>query len=140
MEAICFCGMTCWYEIEFDVIVDEIEVLEGDYHYDDLTSATSGLLRCMGDLDCSLDDFEINGIIHTVKKSKMPRPLSDALVPLIYKEELDNVVLLFQRYSPRHLKTPMAVDPPKPVEKMGPWKLSYRDITEDLSIFGQVFF
>lgn len=129
-------------KIEFDVIVDaEIEVLEGDYHYDDFDQCNQWfLLRCKGDLDCSLDDFEIIAISTYSQKSKMPKPLSDALVPLIYKEELDNVANDFlQRYYPEALKIPMAVDPSKLAEKMG-LDVKLQDITEDLSIFGQVFF
>lgn len=51
-------------EIEFDVILDaEIEVAEGDYHYDDSDLCHQlFLLRCSGNLDCSLNDFEITGI------------------------------------------------------------------------------
>jgi len=129
-------------KIEFDVIVDaEIEVLEGDYHYDDFDQCNQWfLLRCKGDLDVSLDDFEITAISTYSQKSKMPKPLSDALVPVIYKEELDNVANDFlQRYYPEALKTPMAVDPSKLAEKMG-LDVKLQDITEDLSIFGQVFF
>jgi len=51
-------------KIEFDVIVEaEIEVTEGDYHYDDFDQCYQWFsLRCTGDLACSLDDFKITGI------------------------------------------------------------------------------
>jgi transcriptional regulator with XRE-family HTH domain len=129
-------------KIEFDVIVEaEIEVTEGDYHYDDFDQCYQWFsLRCTGDLACSLDVFKITGISIYSQKNKMPKPLSDALVPYIYKEDLDAVATDFlRRYYPEALKTPMAVDPLKLAEKMG-LNVELRDITKDLSIFGQVFF
>jgi hypothetical protein len=80
-------------KIEFDVVVEtEIEVSEGDYHYDDFDQCYQWFsLRCTGDLACSLDDFEIAGISIYSQKNKMPKPMSDALVPYIRSEELDAV-------------------------------------------------
>ncbi len=129
-------------KIEFDVIVEaEIEVTEGDYHYDDFDQCYQWFtLRCTGDLACSLDDFKITGISIYSQKNKMPKPMSDALVPYIYKEDLDAVATDFlRRHYPEVLKTPMAVDPLKLAEKME-LNVELRDITKDLSIFGQVFF
>ncbi|MDD2497774.1 MAG: hypothetical protein PHY90_06550 [Desulfitobacteriaceae bacterium] len=83
-------------KIEFDVVVDaEIEVTEGDYHYDNYDICNQWLsIRCTGDLACNLDDFKIRSII-PYQKGKMPKPLSDALVPYIYKEDLDKVAVDF---------------------------------------------
>lgn len=71
-------------KIEFDVVVDaEIEVTEGDYHYDDYDICNQWLtVRCAGDLACSLDDFQIVSIA-VYQKGQMSKPLSDALVPYI---------------------------------------------------------
>ncbi|WP_296972578.1 helix-turn-helix transcriptional regulator [Tepidanaerobacter sp. EBM-38] len=129
-------------KIEFDVVVEaEIEVTEGDYHYDDFDQCYQWfLLCCVGDLECSLDDFKITGISIYSQRNKMPKPLSDALVPYIHSEELDNVATDFlRRHYPKALKTPMAVDPLKLAEKMG-LDVKIRHITKDLSIFGQVYF
>lgn len=129
-------------KIEFDVVVEaEIEVTEGDYHYDDFDQCYQWfLLCCVGDLECSLDDFEITGISIYSQRNKMPKPLSDALVPYIHSEELDDVATDFlRRHYPKALKTPMAVDPLKLAEKMG-LDVKIRHITKDLSIFGQVYF
>lgn len=48
-------------KIEFDVVVDaQIEVSEGDYHYDNYDICNQWLtVRCAGDLACDLDDFRI---------------------------------------------------------------------------------
>jgi transcriptional regulator with XRE-family HTH domain len=128
-------------KIEFDVVVDaEIEVSEGDYHYDDYDICNQWLtVRCAGDLACSLDDFQIVSIA-VYQKGQMSKPLSDALVPYIYKEDLESEALNFlQRYYPEALKTPMAVEPLKLAQKMG-LQVAVREITEDLSIFGQIYF
>ena len=70
----------------------------------------------------------------------MPKPMSDALVPYIRKEELETVAYDFlNRYYPETLKTPMAVEPLKLAARMG-LEVKLMDITEDLSIFGQVYF
>lgn len=129
-------------KIEFDVVVEtEIEVSEGDYHYDDFDQCYQWFsLRCTGDLACSLDDFEIAGISIYSQKNKMPKPMSDALVPYIRSEELDAVANDFlDRHYPEALKTPMAVEPLKLTREME-LDVKLQDITEDLSIFGQVCF
>ncbi len=128
-------------KIEFDVVVDaEIEVTEGDYHYDNYDICSQWLtVRCAGDLACNLDDFQIVDIAE-YQKNEMPNPLSDALVPYIYKKDLEKEALKFlERYYPEALKTPMAVEPLKLAGKMG-LRVKVREITEDTSIFGQIYF
>lgn len=128
--------------IKFDVVIEaEIEVSEGDYHYDDYDLCNQWfLLSCTGDLECSLDDFEIIDISVYTQRNKIDKPLSDALVPYIKKEELDSVATDFlNRYYPEALKEPMAVEPTVLASKMGAI-VEIRNITKDLSIFGQVYF
>ena len=122
-------------KIEFDVVVDaEIEATEGDYHYDEYDICNQWLsIRCIGDLALNLDDFQIISIT-PYQKEKTPKPLSDALVPYINKEDLDKVAVDFLRkYYPEALKTPMPLDPSKLAERMG-LEVKVQDITEDLSI------
>lgn len=129
-------------KIEFDVIVEaEIGVDEGDYHYDDYDLFNKWfLLRCSGDLECSLDDFAIRDICLYSQKNKNPKPLSDSLVPYIKREQLDAVAHDFlKRHYPEVLKKPMPLEPETLAEKMG-LEVILRDITEDLSVFGQIFF
>ena len=117
-------------KIEFDIVVDaEIEITEGDYHYDEYDICNQWLsIRCTGDLTCNLDDFQIVSIV-PYQKGKMPRPLSDALVPYINKEDLEKVAVDFlHRYYPEALKTPMPVDPSKLAQRMG-LQVEVRDIT-----------
>ena len=129
-------------KIEFDVIVDaEIQVSEGHRHYDDYDLCNQWfILRCTGELACNLDNFKISNINTYSQKNNNPKPLSDALVPYIYKEELDAVANDFlYRYYPEALKTPMAVEPLKLAQKMG-LAVEIKDITKDITIFGQIYF
>lgn len=129
-------------EIEFDVVIEaEIKVSEGDYHYDDYDLCSQWfLLNCKGNLENSLDDFKIMGIEVYTQRNKIKKPLSDALVPYIKKGELDSVATDFlKRYYPEVLKNPVDLDPMKLASKMG-LTVEVRDITKDLSIFGQVYF
>ena len=128
-------------KIEFDVVVDaEIEVSEGDYHYDDYDICNQWFtVCCAGDLTCDLDDFQIVDITE-YQKNEMLNPLSDALVPYIYKKDLGKEALdfLLRHYS-EALKTPMPIDPKGLAKKMG-LHVKVREITEDTSIFGQIYF
>jgi hypothetical protein len=128
--------------LEFDVVVEgEIQISEGYYRYDDYDIEYQWFtLSCTGDLANNLDDFQIISINTYNSKSKMANPLSDALVPIIYKENLEAVAHDFlNRYYPEALKNPMPLDPTELAKKMG-LTVEVRDITEDLSIFGQVYF
>ncbi len=62
-------------EIEFDVVIDaEIEVSEGDYHYDDYDLCNQWfLLNCKGNLENSLDDFQIMGIEVYTQRNKIEK-------------------------------------------------------------------
>lgn len=129
-------------KIEFDVIVDaEIEVAEGDYHYDNFEQCNHWfLLHCSGDLACNLDDFTISSVTEYTSKNKQLKPMSDSLVPIIYKEQLESVDTDFlRRHYPEALKTPMAIEPQVLAEKMG-LTVEMREITKDFSVFGQLYF
>ena len=129
-------------EIEFDVVIEaEIEVSEGDYHYDDYDLCNQWfLLSCSGNLEYGLNDFKINGIEVYTQRNKIDKPLSDALVPYIRKDELDSVATDFlYRYHPEALKEPKAIEPTELALKMG-LTVEVRNITKDMSIFGQIYF
>ena len=129
-------------EIEFEVEIDAgFNVREADYHYysDEFTSQWF-MLKCKGDLSCALDDFQITGILIYNGKNRQPKPMSDALVPIISKDNLETVATDFlKRNYPKSLLQPMAVDPTELVKSMG-LTVKLKRITEDCSIFGQIFF
>lgn len=129
-------------KIEFDVVIDaEIEITEGDYHYDNLDQLHQWfMLKCTGDLDSNLEDFKIIEINIYNQKNKSIKPLSDSLVPYIHKEDLETVATDFlQRHYPESLKSPIAIEPQELAERMG-LNLVVRTITKDFSIFGQIYF
>ncbi|MEI3613531.1 hypothetical protein [Pseudogracilibacillus sp. SO30301A] len=129
-------------KIEFDIAVEaEFEVRESDYHYDESENCRQWfMLECSGDLDCNLDDFVISSITEYTSKNRQPKPMSDSLVPIIHKEQLESVATDFlRRHCPEALKTPMAVEPQVLADKMG-LTVEMREITKDFSVFGQIYF
>ena len=129
-------------KIEFDVVVEtELEVRESDYHYDESENCRQWfMLTCSGDLACNLDDFTISSVTEYTSKNKQPKPMSDSLVPIIHKEQLESVATDFlRRHYPEALKTPMAIEPQVLAEKMG-LTVEMREITKDFSVFGQLYF
>lgn len=129
-------------EIEFEVAIDAgFDVREADYHYDtDEFTSQWFMLKCRGDLECGLDDFQITGISIYNGKNRQPKPMSDALVPIISKDNLEAVAIDFlKRNYPKALLQPMAVDPSELAKSMG-LTVKLKRITEDCAIFGQIFF
>jgi hypothetical protein len=129
-------------KIEFDVAVEaELEARESDYHYDDSETCRQWfMLKCSGDLDRNLDDFTIFSVSTYNFKNKQPKPMSDSLVPIINREQLESVSTDFlRRHYPEALKTPMAVESQILAEKMG-LNIKMREITKDFSVFGQIYF
>lgn len=129
-------------EIEFEVAVEaEFNVREADYHYDnDEFTSQWFMVKCKGDLACGLDDFQITGLSIYNGKNKQPKPMSDALVPIISKDNLEAIATDFlKRNYPKALLQPMAIDPSELAKSMG-LAVKLKRITEDCSIFGQIFF
>ena len=128
--------------ISFDIAVDaDIETIEEDkYCNEDEEASQWFMVRCSGDLACSLDDFEIHSISVYSGKIPQPKPMSDALVPIIRKDDLEKVATDFlKRNYPKALLQPMAVDPKDLAESMG-LKVELKHIAKDCSDFGQIFF
>lgn len=128
--------------IEFDVAVEaEIEVHERDYHYDETEECRQWfMLHCTGDLDCKLKDFAISSIDIYNSKNKQARPMSDALVPIIYKEQLEKEAENFLRkHYPKALLEPIWIDPQELAKNMG-LTVRMANITKESSIFGRCYF
>ena len=129
-------------DISFDVAIDaDIETIEEDkYCNEDEEAGQWFMVRCSGDLACSLDDFEIHSISIYSGKKPQPKPMSDALVPIISKDNLESVATDFlKRNYPKALLQPMAIDPKELAEGMG-LKVELKHIAKDCSVFGQIFF
>lgn len=128
--------------ILFDVVVEaEIEVSETTRHYDESDLVTQWFdIRCTGNLDKKLSDFEILNVASYNQKSKHNRPLSDSLVPILYKDQVEEAATAFLRKNyPKALKTPMALDVSELAREMG-LTIKQRSITSDFSVFGQICF
>jgi hypothetical protein len=91
-------------------------------------------------LACSLNDFAIGNIEVYNSRSTQKSPMSDSLVPVIYKEQLESVAKDFlERYYREALYEPIAIDPSVLAERMG-LSVKLKHITDDFSAFGQIFF
>lgn len=138
-------GDTQTNQIEFDVIASaEISFSEYSNRYGDSEDTSTVWFRvfCSASLDGknSLFNIEYVEIYNKATKNRFKRKLSDALVPIIFKDDLNLEAELFLRkYCPMVLEFPHAVSPFEIAEKMG-LTVIYKEIIEDCSIFGQIFF
>lgn len=132
-------------KICFDVSVEaEIYVRDSDHHLDHSETVTQWfLIRCKGDLDQHLDDFEIYAPVEVYSgKYKQDDPLSDALVPIIKHDELDGIASIFLKENygiDSENATPVRIDPFLLAERMG-LKIQFLHITKDASVFGRCYF
>jgi len=128
--------------IAFDVLVEvDYEVSERDRRMDRYSEEADWFkVSCTGDLSRNLGDFTITGIEVYSARGKQHNPLSDALVPIIRSEDLDDIAKDFvAKYYPEALNGSVAVNPYTLVERMG-LTVQEKSITPDASIFGQIFF
>ncbi len=128
--------------IAFDVLVEaDYEISERDRRQDRYSEESDWFkVSCIGDLSRNLNDFKIISTEQYSMRGKQHNPLSDALVPIIYREQLEDVAKDFlAQYYPEALDGSVAVNPYTLVERMG-LTVEERSITPDASIFGQIFF
>ena len=134
--------------VQFDVALElEIEVREGDYHYDETDTCNPWVrISCEGDLSCGLNDWKINSIAPYSSKNAPSNSLSDALVPYISSDRLEEEATAFlKKYYPEALKItpygqkPVTVEPDVLAKRLGLNILKQR-IREDSSVFGQLYF
>lgn len=129
--------------ILFDVVVSaEIEVAETVRR----NRETDGMeqwfrISCSAKLEDGLRDFFISGIsVYNKYRTSKENNLSEYLVPIIYKEQLDDVAEVFlKKYYPEALTKPMVVPTRKIAERMG---LDIREVhlTKTCTVFGQIYF
>ena len=139
-------GMHVAFDVGFEI---DLSVGEGDYHYDENDECSIWLrIPCEGDLECGLDDWEIDfDRISVYNPQKVPaNPMTDALVPYIPYDQLEKAAhdFLEENYPEAlkitpHGEAPVFVDPLKIAEKLG-LTVKQRHIRDDLSVFGQLYF
>lgn len=113
-------------------LVDEQEICYQWFHYE-----------CTINLDTHFKNFVIKHIdIYNQRKNrkKIKNGLSEYFVPIIYKEDLDNVATNFlKEHYPEALITPIKIDPELLASQMG-LTVHMTRISKDNSIFGQIYF
>lgn len=137
-------GDTHKNQITYDVVLAaEISFCEHNNRYGDSEDSCVVWFRisCQVTLDGKQSKFQIEVVEpYDKKKSRFKRQLSDALVPIISKKSLDAEAAMFlDQYCPQALEFPRAINPFHIAEKMG-LKVVPKEITEDCSIFGQIYF
>lgn len=130
--------------IAFDVLVEaSIVVQEYDRHNDSDDRCYQWFrLCCEGDLKLGVSRFKVLEVdVYDKRKNySHKQSLSDQLVPILYKGDLERVAEDFlQRYFPLALDTPVAIEPTYIANKMG-LTVQHCEITDDCSIFGQIYF
>ncbi len=101
------------------------------------------MVYCSGSLDKKLNDFYIIGV-DEFNKTKPKKPLSGDFVPYMKKIQYDdyaNEILekYYFKYNPEARTNPMAIDVDELATRMG-LTVQGTSISEDRSIFGQIFF
>lgn len=128
--------------IQFDVALSvSFEIHEADYHYDETEEKKIWMMvRCRGDLAKDLEDFEIFEVSDYKGKNRAKKPMDDALVPVINKDNLEKVAEQFLRdHYKKALLEPIWVNPIELAESIG-LKVRFVNITQEGSVFGRSYF
>lgn len=129
--------------ILFDVVVStEIEVAE-TLRRNRETDAIEQWFRisCTAELEDGLQNFHISEIqIYSKHRKSKQNNLSEYLVPIIYKEQLDDIAEAFlEKYYPEALAEPMPIPAREVAKRMG-LDVQEVHITKTCSVFGQIYF
>lgn len=129
--------------ILFDVVVSaEIEIAETVRRNREIDGIEQWFrISCSADLNDGIQNLHISGIqIYTKSRKNIQGSLSEYLVPIIYKEQLDGVAETFlAKYYPEALAEPKPVPAREVAKRMG---LGVQEvhITKNCYVFGQVCF
>jgi len=129
--------------IFFDVIVESqvliAETIKREEEIDDITQWFR--ISCRAILENGLHEFSVTDIaVYIKEKQNGHHQLSEYLVPIISKNQLDDIAEGFlKKYYPKALTVPMKVPPKKIAEIMG-LKIVQVHITKTGIIFGQIYF
>ena len=99
-------------------------------------------VSCTALVDDGLKDFQIQSVTpyKRGKISLFEHPLSDELVPFLWKGELDDTAeAILRLYYPDALKSPMKINPYILAQTLE-LSVEFREITSDTSIFGRIYF
>lgn len=99
-------------------------------------------VSCTALVDDGLKDFQIQSVTpyKRGKISLFEHPLSDELVPFLWRDELDDTAeAILTLYYPEVLQLPMQINPYTLARTLG-LGIEFREITQDTSIFGRIYF
>lgn len=131
-------------EIDIDILTNVYAIVtERTNHYENTIDKNRWLrVSCIRKPDAGIKNFRVVKVDCYEKgtNSTFKQPLSDKLVPFIWKDDLDKVAeVILKKYDPNVLLTPTKVEPEYILQQMG-LQLKYETITEDTSVFGQIYF
>lgn len=137
-------GMRVGFDIGLEL---EVEVKEGDHHYDESDTCYPWVrVYCEGDLACGLDDWKIISIAPYNPENAHPNSLSDALVPYIPFDRLEDEATSFlKEFYPEALRvtpygeSPVVVESDVLAKRLG-LSIMHHRIREDGTVYGQLYF
>ncbi|MBN2795119.1 MAG: ImmA/IrrE family metallo-endopeptidase [Clostridia bacterium] len=130
--------------LKFEVVVSaEIEVCQRMPHsYSESDGISQWFtVECSGDFNDGLKNFQTHDVeIYYRHKQKKEGKLSEYLVPITYKEMLDDVAedFLTRHYS-EALDEPTPIDVEELAERMG-LSIEYIHLSKSCTVFGQIYF
>lgn len=137
-------GMRVAFEVGLEL---DVEVKDSNYKNDEGDECFPWIrISCEGDLSNGLDDWQINTIEPYNPTGAPLNSLSDALVPYMPHERLEEEATKFLKEyypealaMPRRGSAPVTVEPEKLAERLG-LAVQLQRIREDASVFGQLYF
>lgn len=129
-------------KIAFEVLLEaEFQISENNRNYDRYDEKSGWFkVSCSGDLSKNLKDFNISSVESYNYRNSPIKPMSDALVPIIRAEQLEDAATEFlSRHYPESLKSPIPVNPYELVKRMS-LSVQMKSSSSDCSVFGQIFF
>lgn len=130
------------WRIKFDIIVEATFLVHGHHRSDGEDDEVSEwfLLCCGGDLAKDLRDAWVISIEEYSNKRSFVLPMTDKLLPFITPADYEGFATnILRKYYPEALSNPIRLNPEVLATRIG-LKVLYRTISEDNSVFGQIFF
>ncbi|MDC7248471.1 MAG: helix-turn-helix transcriptional regulator [Sphaerochaetaceae bacterium] len=129
--------------VSFDIIVKSCFWAYGKSEYSDDDEEEIYqwfIINGKGNISKKLQDIQLLEISIYDEKLKKDKKLSDQLIPLIKKTELDNIANDFlKKYFPESINKPQSINPYIIAQKMG-LNIEKHSLSKDCSIFGSIIF
>lgn len=130
-------------KIKFKILVEsELEVYDKNYRKNELTEFSRQwfIIECVGSLDSKLSDSTVLSVEEYNYKPNDNNAFSNSLVPIMTKADCETFANDFiQRYCPEVISEQSWVDPYSIANTLGLTVIEH-PITEDNSVFGQIYF